>query len=115
MLAYHYLKTAAYQYEMKDAYYYLTIIEFMKLVPTTTIKRNLEDQQSKGNKDYLQMKNVINYMNSSHLNNVEHDLYLSSLLGHRGATLTLAYMLKEGIGMEKNCSASLSYYLYSLK
>lgn len=40
------------------------------------------------------------------------------MLGHHGASLTLAYMYKMGIGLDKNyknCTSALSYYLSVIK
>ena len=54
-------------------------------------------------------------MNTSHLHNIEHNLYLSSILGNSAAEISMAYMFKEGIGTEKNCSASLAYDLSVIK
>jgi hypothetical protein len=54
-------------------------------------------------------------MKSHHLHNVEHNLYLSALLGHTSAKLTMGYLLKEGIGMQKNCSVAAAYYLSAIR
>jgi hypothetical protein len=40
---------------------------------------------------------------------------LASILGQTPAKLSLAYMLKDGISTEKNCSAAIAYYLSVLK
>lgn len=40
------------------------------------------------------------------------------MMGHHGASLTLAYMYKMGIGLDKNyknCTSSLAYYLSVVK
>lgn len=36
-------------------------------------------------------------------------------MGHSSAKLSLAYMLKDGIGTNKNCSAALAYYLSEVR
>ncbi len=54
-------------------------------------------------------------MDSHHLHNTEHNLYLASIFGQVPAKLSLAYMLKDGISTDKNCSAAMGYYLSAIK
>lgn len=42
-------------------------------------------------------------------------MYFSSLLGHNGASVVMANLLKEGIGMPPNCSSALGYYLSAIR
>lgn len=40
---------------------------------------------------------------------------MSSMLGHDGAALVIANMNYQGLGMDKNCTTALSYYLSVVK
>lgn len=40
---------------------------------------------------------------------------MASLYGQVPAKLSLAYMLKDGISTDKNCSAAMGYYLSAIK
>lgn len=95
-------------YQNKQSYYYLAILEYMKFVPATILKQTLPSSTPAQN-------NLKHFLNNSHLHNVEQNLYLSSLLGHKGAAVTLGYMFKHGIGTDKNCSAALINYLAAMK
>lgn len=145
LLGYFYLKTAAEKYSQPDAYYYLSVLEYMKLTPALLIRTNIRktlknlssrnptdsrmlkqweeefnfDSRSPRSQKFAQtletLEEVAYDMESHHLHNTEQNLYLASVLGHTPARLTLAYLLRHGINVEKNCSSALAYYLSTVK
>ena len=54
---------------------------------------------------------LMRYLQQSHLYNAESNLYMSSAYGFDPASLVLGYMNRNRLGTNKNCSASLAYYL----
>jgi TPR repeat protein len=58
---------------------------------------------------------ILEYLKEQRFVGVEHNLFLSSMLGNPGASLMMGNMLKEGLGMEKNCTSALAYYFSVIK
>lgn len=55
------------------------------------------------------------YLKTSHLNNGEHNLFISAALGFDPAALVLGHMNREPYGTTLNCTSALAYYLAVLK
>ena len=45
LLAYHYLQMAAELYESADAYYYLSLMEYMRITPGIAIKNGIKSSK----------------------------------------------------------------------
>lgn len=58
---------------------------------------------------------LLEYLRDQRFIGVEHNLFLSSMLGNPGASLMMGNMLREGLGMDKNCTSALAYYLSVIK
>ena len=87
-------------------------MEYLKLTPGIAIKNGIKLNVLPA----TELEGVLfQDIDSHHLHHIEQNLYLASLLGNSPAKLTLAYMLKNGVGTDKNCSAALAYYLSDLR
>lgn len=83
------------------------------MVPTITLEKNLLLDREFQKSEFKEM--YIEDLRNRHLHNIEHNLYISALLNHVPSSLSLGYMLKEGLGTNKNCSSALGFYMHGLK
>ena len=88
------------------------------MTPGIAIKFGLSEaiKEQKTDRDLNEEReDIIADIDTHHLHNIEHNLFLASLMGHSPSKVTLAYLLKDGIGTDKNCSAALAYYLSNVR